>query len=211
MVNVDELRLGTSWAEVVSTTNSQPPLAPASAPVITQSLLNGSSLILRGTNGTPGNSYEVLSTSTLAGSWSAIHSNTFSGTGTFDCTNPVNTALAQAYFRLRTGNSSGTTNPPATNAAPTIITPPQNQTVSVGGTAVFSVAASGSAPLRYQWFFTNAASPGATNSSLTLTGVTTNHAGNYFVRVTNDFGAVTSSVVALTVNPAPKSFVTRTK
>ena len=37
------------------------------------------------------------------------------------------------------------------NIAPTITTHPQNQTVSAGGTAIFSVAATGTSPLQYQW------------------------------------------------------------
>ncbi|HZM03094.1 MAG TPA: hypothetical protein VFC44_08715 [Candidatus Saccharimonadales bacterium] len=41
---------------------------------------------------------------------------------------------------------------------------------------------------------------GQTNANLNITSATTNDAGNYFVVVTNNYGAATSSVVALTVN-----------
>lgn len=205
-VNVDELRVGTSWSEITSNTNSPPPVA-ATAPLITQALQVGGQFILHGTNGTAGSAYEIICTSNLAlpaAQWSVVASNTFSGTGTFAVTNSVNPAANQTFYRVRLGG--GTTNPPP-GTPPGIVTPPQSNSVTVGGTALFSVAATGSAPLRYQWFFTNAAEPGATNSSLTLTSVTTNQAGNYFVRITNDFGAVTSAVVALTVYPAPTGAV----
>ena len=208
-VNVDELRIGTNWASVVSAVTSPPPPVVVSAPVITQAQHTGTQFILHGTNGTAGSAYEVLCTPNLTlpdAQWAVVGSNVFYGAGLFDATNPVSAAASQWFYRLRVGGSPGVTNPPS-GTPPSIITPPQSNSVSVGGTAVFSVAATGSAPLRYQWFFNNAASSGATNSSLTLLSVTTNQAGNYFVRITNDFGAVTSAVVALTVNPAPTGAV----
>jgi parallel beta-helix repeat protein len=203
-VNLDELRVGTTWADAVANTASQPPVVVTS-PVITHAQYTGPQFILRGTNGTAGAAYEVIRTSNPALStthWSVVASNYFSGTGAFEVTNSVDAAASQLFYRLRVGGSGGSTNSPA-NTPPTINTQPQSQTVTVGGSAVFGVAAGGSAPLSYQWFFNNAASPGATSSSLTLSSVTTNQAGNYFVRVTNDYGAATSSVVTLTVNPAP--------
>ncbi|MEY4386056.1 MAG: hypothetical protein RLY20_1339, partial [Verrucomicrobiota bacterium] len=208
-VNVDELRIGTNWASVVSTVTSAPPPVVVSVPVITQAQHNGAQFILHGNNGTAGSAYEVLCTSNLAlptAQWPVVGSNVFTGAGLFDATNPVNAASPQWFYCLRVGGGSGATNPPP-GTPPSIVTQPQSNSVSVGGTAMFSVAATGSAPLRYQWFFNNAVSSGATNSSLTLFSVATNQAGNYFVRVTNDFGAVTSSIVALTVNPAPTGAV----
>ena len=59
------------------------------------------------------------------------------------------------------------TNPPPTG--PTILTQPTNETVSVGQTAVFTVVAEGTAPLKYQWLFDGIhILAGATNSSLSL-------------------------------------------
>jgi pectate lyase len=84
--------------------------------------------------------------------------------------------------------------------APIITAQPQNQTVASGGSVTFTVAASGSASLAYQWFFnTNTAIAGATNSTLTLAGVQTTNAGNYSVTVTNTAGSVTSTNAMLTV------------
>jgi hypothetical protein len=84
--------------------------------------------------------------------------------------------------------------------APVIVTQPTNQMIYQGGSASYSVAASGTQPLLYQWYFnkTNLLS-GQTNQTLTLTGVTTNLVGKYSVIVTNDGGSKTSSVAALAV------------
>ncbi len=92
-----------------------------------------------------------------------------------------------------------------TNTPPTITTNPiASQTNAVGGTANFSVAATGTAPLSYQWRFngTNISST-ATNSSFAKSNVQTNDAGPYTVVVTNIAGAVTSTVASLTVTSAP--------
>jgi hypothetical protein len=91
---------------------------------------------------------------------------------------------------------------PLANTPPTITTSPQSQTNTLGGTATFSSIATGSAPLVYQWYFTNAIF-GATNTSLVISNVVSTNAGNYFVIVTNSFGSATSSVAKLTVTLAP--------
>ncbi len=84
--------------------------------------------------------------------------------------------------------------------SPTISTHPQSQTVTVGGNATFSVVASGSAPLGYQWRFNNADIGGATLDSYTRNNAQLVDAGNYSVVVTNSVGSVTSVVAVLTVN-----------
>ena len=52
--------------------------------------------------------------------------------------------------------------------APSITTHPANQTVPAGGTATFTVAASGSPPLSYQWQRNGVDIPGATSASYSL-------------------------------------------
>ncbi len=90
---------------------------------------------------------------------------------------------------------------------PGISTPPAAQTVTEGGTAQFTVVASGTAPLSYQWRKgTTALSDGgivsgAATDTLTLTGVALADAGNYNVVVTNAGGSATSADAVLTVNP----------
>ncbi len=88
--------------------------------------------------------------------------------------------------------------------APTIITQPVSQTVNVGSTVTFSVTATGTEPLSYQWYKDSSAISGATKSSYTINSVTTGDAGSYYVIVSNSIGSATSSVATLTVN-APAS------
>jgi hypothetical protein len=86
--------------------------------------------------------------------------------------------------------------------APSIVNQPSNQVVCVSASATLSCAATGGAPLAYQWQYggTNCAS--ATNSSLTVTNAQTCDAGSYSCLVTNLAGAATSSVAILTVTQA---------
>jgi len=88
--------------------------------------------------------------------------------------------------------------------APSIITQPQDQTVSVGDSATFTVEAGGSEPLSYQWYYnTNTLVDGATDSTLTLTNVQPGEAGVYSVVVSNLAGTITSSNATLNVNTNP--------
>ena len=93
--------------------------------------------------------------------------------------------------------------PLAASADPaTIAQQPTNQVVLAGSNAVFSVVAAGSLPLAYLWRSSCDTLADATNSSLTLPGVTTNQSGcTYWVEVTNADGAATSAVAILTVLP----------
>jgi len=90
-------------------------------------------------------------------------------------------------------------------SAPAISVAPTNLTVAAGNNAVFNATVTGSAPLVYQWrkSGSNLANGsgifGATSNVLTLTSVSVGSAGNYTLLVTNAYGAVTSSIAALTV------------
>jgi hypothetical protein len=84
---------------------------------------------------------------------------------------------------------------------PMILSQPTNLTVIRSSNATFSVTASGSAPLVYQWNFNGTNILTANCSSLTLTNVQLNQAGNYDVLVTNNYGSILSSNAVLTVNP----------
>ena len=82
---------------------------------------------------------------------------------------------------------------------PTITTQPQSQSVVLGLNASFSVVASGTAPLGYQWNFNGLPLPGATGSTLTLTNVQAAQAGGYSVLVTNIAGSDSSVSANLAV------------
>jgi len=82
---------------------------------------------------------------------------------------------------------------------PTITAQPTNQTVQAGGIATFSVGASGTPPLSYQWSFNTTNIVNATNATLTLNNVQWTNAGNYSVLVTNAYGSTNSFNAALSV------------
>lgn len=84
-------------------------------------------------------------------------------------------------------------------AAPVITRQPVDAAAVAASSSSFSVAASGAGPFSYQWRFNGAPVPGATNSILTLTGITTGQSGLYSVVVMNASGAVTSEDARLTV------------
>src|SRR5204862_103049 len=88
--------------------------------------------------------------------------------------------------------------------APTITTQPASQTVSAGQTATFTVTATGTAPLSYQWQRNGTAIGGATAASYTTPATTASDSGAQFtVVVSNAVGSVTSNAAALAVNAAP--------
>jgi hypothetical protein len=93
--------------------------------------------------------------------------------------------------------------PPDLNVLPTIRQQPQSAIIPEGGSALFSVTADGSPPLRYQWRFNSSAVFGATDSSYLVTNVHAGNAGNYSVVVSNAIGFVISSNAALTIISAP--------
>ena len=90
---------------------------------------------------------------------------------------------------------------------PAIVSQSPNQTATNGAAVTFSVTATGTPPLGFQWQFTPAADagdqgtnlPGATGSNLTLTTVTFAQAGYYTAVVTNAAGSTFSDSMALAV------------
>jgi Immunoglobulin domain/Abnormal spindle-like microcephaly-assoc'd, ASPM-SPD-2-Hydin len=89
-------------------------------------------------------------------------------------------------------------------AAPSIMVQPASQTVKAGQAATFSVVASGTAPLSYQWHKNGTAISGTTSASYTTPATTTtDNGGQFTVVASNSVGSVTSSPATLTVNPAP--------
>jgi len=86
---------------------------------------------------------------------------------------------------------------------PAITTQPQSQSVGGGLTATFTVEATGSGPLAYQWRRAGIALAGATNATLTITEARRNDAGDYSVLVSNPAGQIASAVAALTVLVPP--------
>ena len=92
--------------------------------------------------------------------------------------------------------------PPAVQPAatpPVITAPPASQSIATGQAVSFTVAASGSAPLAYQWRRGGAAIAGATAATFTIAAAQAADAGSYDVVVTNAAGSATSAAATLTV------------
>jgi len=82
--------------------------------------------------------------------------------------------------------------------------------VTVGSTATFSVLASGTAPLSYQWSQNNVAIAGATSASYTTLATVIGNSGSTFtVTVSNTAGSQTSNAATLTVNGIAPTITTQ--
>jgi hypothetical protein len=88
--------------------------------------------------------------------------------------------------------------------APAIATAPAAQSVRAGESVSFSVTATGTAPLTYQWLRNGAAIAGATEATLALERVRPPDRGQYSVTVTNATGTITSPTGELTVDPVSR-------
>ena len=132
-----------------------------------------------------------------------------SGATSASYTTPATAASdSGSHFSVTVTNSIGSaTSNTATltvNVPPVISSQPASQTVSVGQTATFSVTASGSGTLTYQWKKNGSAISGATAASYTTPAAATSDNGASFtVTVTGNSGNVTSNAATLTVNGPP--------
>ena len=77
-------------------------------------------------------------------------------------------------------------------AAPTIQVPPANAYAHVGDNVAFSVIATGTGSLAYQWLFNGLQIAGANASSLSISNIQNVNFGVYSVRVSDSTGAVIS-------------------
>ena len=115
-------------------------------------------------------------------------------------TNTVIITVADAY-----GNAACSTN----NAVvldltpPGILMQPQGQTNLAGTTAYLRIVATACSPLAFQWYFNDSALAAQTNSTLTLSNLTSGFAGNYSAVATAAGGSSTSAVASLIVVVPP--------
>jgi hypothetical protein len=87
--------------------------------------------------------------------------------------------------------------------------PPASAVIVQGATGTLAVTVSGTPPLTYNWYWNSSeitdggVYSGAGSNILTITGAQSSDAGSYTVVVTNNYGAVTSSVEVLTIATKP--------
>jgi hypothetical protein len=120
---------------------------------------------------------------------------------------PVSAADAGSYDCVVT-NACGTATSAAAalavGSAPVVTQPPSPVSACAGGQATFTVVATGTAPLAYQWRRNGADLPGQTAAALVLPAVSQADAGEYSVAVSNACGTTTSAAAALTVGDQPQ-------
>jgi alpha-tubulin suppressor-like RCC1 family protein len=118
-------------------------------------------------------------------------------------------ANAGSYSVIVTNSVGSVTSAPATltvnpaGVAPSITTQPTSQSVTAGSTITFSVVATGTSPVSYQWRKNGVTITGATSASLTFSSAAASDAGSYSVVVANALGSINSDVAVLTVNTPP--------
>ena len=145
-------------------------------------------------------------TAPLMYQWLRDEANIVGATGSSYTTPPLTSADNGASFRCRVVNSAGTvTSSKAvlqiTTPLPPIVTAdPRDTTLKEGQSARFIVAATGTAPLGYQWQKNGSPLPGAVTASYTTSPAVLNDDGAAFrCIVSNAAGADTSSPAILTV------------
>src|SRR5207237_8248011 len=80
---------------------------------------------------------------------------------------------------------------------------PKSLTNNAGANVSIAAGVHGSAPLSYQWYKNGQPVSNQTNANLTFAPSAITDAGSYFLIASNNYGAVTSSVVTLFLYGAP--------
>lgn len=109
------------------------------------------------------------------------------------------------HFRCIIYNVFGATNTPeitlSLQAPPSILSQPEDSVQQQGSSLSLDVTATGTPPLRYQWFLNDSPIEAATNASLPFASLAPTHSGVYFVSITNAFGGLQSRKSQLSVVP----------
>ena len=117
----------------------------------------------------------------------------------------VTSGDAANYTCVVTGGCGSVTSNAAAltiNTAISITTQPSLQNICLGGPASFTVAATGSGALTYQWQKGGANISGATSPTYSIASVASGDAASYTCVATGGCGSVTSNAAALTINTA---------
>ncbi len=216
-LTLGNVQLGDAGSYVLVATNSAGTASSASATLNVQPLTVAPSFTTQPTSQTAtvggAVSFSAAATGTPAPSyqWRKDGASLPGATNATLSLSNVQPADAGAYTVVASNSAGSATSSAATltvqaapppNTAPTITTQPASQSATVGGSATFSVSASGNPAPTYQWQFNGSPIAGATNATLVLSGLQASDAGNYRVVVTNSAGSAASNVAVLSVQAA---------
>jgi hypothetical protein len=101
------------------------------------------------------------------------------------------------------GSATSLTGTLSLQTAPAVSAQPSNQYKAVGQSVTFSVAATGTGPLSYQWSKDGAPILGANSASYAIAAVSAEHVGRYSVSVSNAVGSVLSQEAELVIVTTP--------
>lgn len=155
--------------------------------------------------------------------WSDLsNDSTYSGVTT-PTLSVASTTLAMSGLRYRAMAMNGVSPDATSNVAvltvtqaPALTVQPASQSVTTGSPVTFSVTATGSGTLAYQWYFTPAGSTtpqaisGATAATYTISSVQSANAGDYVCVVTNSITSTTSNAAQLSIVPRLVRIVNQT-
>lgn len=189
----DELLLTTAATLIVQTLP-----AITSQPTSLTVLQNASATFSVAATGTPAPTYQWrFNGSPISGATSAsysIASAQAANAGNYTC------VVTNAAGSVTSGTATLTVNIPAA-----ITAQPSSQSVNPAASATFSVTASGTGSLSYQWRKNGRNIAGATSSTLTLSNVRFLDEAKYTCLVSNAFGSALSTVATLTITISPTS------
>ena len=153
-------------------------------------------------------SVAATGTAPLAYQWKKNGVRIPGGTSSSYKTSPATAADNATKFTVVVTNSAGSAT--STSAVltvgagavkPSITSHPANQTVKAGQSATFNVAATGTAPMTYQWSKNGIPISGATASTYTTPGeVASDNGAKFSVTLRNSAGSSVSASATLTVN-----------
>jgi beta-galactosidase len=203
------LATGTATYTIQAVPSFQPP--PAAPAIILQPASTAA------TSGQPA-TFTVTATGTAPMTFQWFKNGaTIAGATAASYTTPATTSgdnNAQFTVKITNGQGSATSSAATLTvvapAAVAITAQPANRTVAVGQTATFSVVATGSPALTYQWRKNGAAITGATAATYTTPVLTAaDNGASYTVVVTNPVNSVTSAAAVLTVTAAVAPTITQ--
>lgn len=149
----------------------------------------------------------AVGTAPLAYQWSFNGQPIAGATGQSYRVDPV-THASRGQYAVRIVDSTGSLTSNAVTLTvttpllpPSVFNAPASQTVLAGNSVTLSVGALGTEPFTYQWLRDGEPVAGATRASYSVASPRPSDSGRYSVVITNQVGTITSTPIALTVNP----------